>query len=146
MLPRLAEQLHRRGGEETQGSRMHRDQNQAHFATPTGGEPSVSFRVLDTRTFWVSHLTSDGKRKSRTSREISSAIASLADGAVWNEGPSFYVFRSYATIGHIAYILRMQRRVKDILVVGSFTHAECRIVGPYQDPQIFDLLPFAKKG
>lgn len=125
---------------------MHMDQNQTPFTAPAGGKPGVSFRVLDTRTFWVSHLTSDGKRKSRTSREIASAIASLADGSVWNEAPSFYVFRSYATISHIACILRMQRRVKDILVVGSFTHSECRIVGPYQDPQIFELLPFAKKG
>jgi hypothetical protein len=109
------------------------------------GTRSLAHRVLDTRTYWVSHLTNGGPRKSRVSRKIEEAIASLADGPIWHERPTFYVFRSYATIGHIAWTLRTEARLRDVLVVGSFTHAECRIVGPCQDPLLFDLVPFTAK-
>ena len=104
----------------------------------------LNCRVLEARTYWVCHLTSNGRRLSRTSLQIYDEIQSLAEGEVWEEAPAFYVFKSFVTIDHIAFVLRAVRRVKDTLVVGSFTHAECRIIGPYKDRRIFDLVPYAK--
>lgn len=104
----------------------------------------LGFRVLNTRTYWVSYLTNEGKGAQKVARGIRDTVRTLAEQGVW-ETPSFYVFNSYATIDHIATLLRLQRRVKDVFLIGSFTHAECRIVGACEDLSIYDLVPFAKR-
>ena len=104
----------------------------------------LGFRVLETRTFWVSHLTSEGNHTSRVARRIRHTIRSLAEGSIL-ETPALYVFNSFATIDHIATELRFQRRVKDGFVIGSFTHSECRFVGWCDDATIRDLVPYAKR-
>lgn len=109
---------------------------------PTARKKRLGFRVLEMRTFWVSHLTTDGN--SIISRGLSKAIRTLAEGEVL-ETPSFYVFQSFATIDRIAFELRWVRRIKDGFLVGSFTHSECRIVGPCDDILIADLVPYAKR-
>ena len=104
----------------------------------------LGFRVLEVRTFWVSHLTNEGKGASQVSRSIRNTIRALAEGRVL-ETPSLYVFESFATIDQIATELRFQRRVKDGFLIGSFMHPECRFVGYCDDAAIQDLVPFAKR-
>lgn len=104
----------------------------------------LGFRVLEVRTFWVSHLTNEGRGAAQVSRRIRNTIRELAEGPVL-EAPSFYVFESFATIDQIAMELRFQRRVKDGFLIGSFTHSECRFVGFCDDTAILDLVPFAKR-
>jgi len=119
-------------------------QNGAALDNAADGHRPLSHRVLATRTYWVAHLNHDGKGTGAFSRGIREAIRSLAEGEAW-EMPSFHVFESYATIDHIALVLRAQRRVKDVFLVGSFTHAECRVVGPCEDARLRELVPFAKR-
>lgn len=110
------------------------------------GDPAraIHFRILEPRTFWISHVKGNDKGWSQVQPGVRELIESLAEGEVW-QAPSFYVFASFATIDHIALMLRSRSRVKDVFLVGSFTHAECRVVGACDDPAIFDLVPFAKR-
>lgn len=118
--------------------------NGASLDDAAGGHRPLGHRVLATRTYWVAHLNHHGKGATGFSRDIREAIRSLAEGDAW-EMPAFYVFESYATIDHIALILRAQRRIKDVFLIGSFTHAQCRIVGPCEDARIRELVPFARR-
>jgi hypothetical protein len=121
------------------------DQDLTALERATGSKlQRLGFRVLDTRTYWVSHLTNEGKGARKVSRGIRETVRILAEQQAW-ETSSFYVFDSYASIDHIATMLRLQRRVRDVFLIGSFTHAECRIVGPCEDLLIYDLVPFAKR-
>jgi hypothetical protein len=104
---------------------------------------AIHFRILEPRTFWISHVKGSDKGWQQVQSGVRELIESLAEGEVW-ETPSFFVFASFATIDHIALMLRSRSRVKDVFLVGSFTHAECRVVGACDDPAIFDLVPFAK--
>jgi hypothetical protein len=114
------------------------------FVETKGSWHHLGWRVLDARTYWVTRLTADGGQARRRTGSISKAIRTLAEGPVWEQGPTLYVFKSYATIDYIAWCLRSLRRVKDTILIGSFTHQECRILGPCRDPHIFDLVSFAR--
>ena len=104
----------------------------------------LGFRVLEMRTFWVSHLTNEGKGASQVSRRIRNTIRALAEGRVL-ETPALYVFESFATIDQIATELRFQRRGKDGFLIGSFTHPECRFVGFCDHAVITDLVPLGQR-
>jgi hypothetical protein len=122
------------------------DQQHRSFEADAGSWHHLGWRVLDARTYWVSHLTDGKSRSRRASDSIGTAIRSLAQGEVWERPPTLHVFSSYATIDYIAWCLKSLRKVKDTLLIGSFTHQECRILGPARDSRIFDLVPFAKPG
>ena len=128
---------------EVQG-RLEMDRDLLEAGPPAPLRNQLGFRVLEMRTYWVSHLNSEGDGDSRVSRRIRNAIRALAEGRVL-ETPSLYVFDSFATIDHIAMELRFQRRVKDGFIIGSFTHSECRFVGACDETAIQDLVPYAKR-
>jgi hypothetical protein len=108
-----------------------------------GAAGGLNFRVLEPRTFWVSYLSHNGKDDRQILRGVRETIRSLAIGRVWGTS-TLRIFESHATIDHIALMLRFDRKVRDVLLIGSFTHAECRVVGQCEDPAIFDLVPFAR--
>jgi hypothetical protein len=118
------------------------DQQHSSFEADVGSWHHLAWRVLDARTYWVSHPA--GSR--RASDSIGKAIRSLAHGPVWEQAPTLYVFNSYATIDYIAWCIKALRKVKDTILIGSFTHQECRILGPDRGSRIFDLVPFARCG
>lgn len=122
------------------------DQQHRSFEASAGSWHHLGWRVLDARTYWVSHLTTGGSRSRRVAESIGRTIRSLAQGRTWEQPPTLYVFDSFATIDYIAWCLRSQRKVKDTLLIGSFTHQECRVLGPSRDSRIFELVPFAKSG
>jgi hypothetical protein len=120
------------------------DQQHSAFEADIGSWHHLAWRVLDARTYWVCHPAAGGARSRRASDLIGNAIKSLAHGPVWEHAPALYVFDSYATIDYIAWCLKALRKVKDTVLIGSFTHQEFRILGPVGDSRIFDLVPFAK--
>lgn len=122
------------------------EQQHRAFGENSGSWHHLGWRVLDARTYWVCHPIDDQPRLRRPSGSIGKTIRSLAEGQVWEAPPTLYVFKSYATIDYIAWCLKSLRKVKDTILIGSFTHKECRIVGPCRDPHIFDLVSFAKSG
>lgn len=113
-------------------------------AIDTEARQAIHFRILESRTFWVSHVNGADKTWQQVQPGIRDLIDSLAEGEIW-ESRSLYIFNSFATIDHIALMLGSRVRVKDAFVVGSFTHAECRVVGSCDDKAFFDLVPFAKR-
>lgn len=96
-------------------------------------------------TYWLSfRIADDATYEDRYNALVASV--NTASTKWWVETTAFLVFSSEMSIDDLsARIKRTINPAKDIVLIGMPDFKSARIIGAYQDPDIFELMPFTKK-
>src|SRR5689334_21548946 len=101
--------------------------------------------ALQGNTFWIAYrIESDGEFARRFER-LARVIEDSAEGRVWGEPASFYLFRSKCTLdeltNRVGAVLRVDR---DFAVVGMSFRQNARLIGSWRDDRLRELLTYAE--
>ena len=101
--------------------------------------------ALNGDTYWLTFRIADDGHFAAQHRKIVAAVASAAEGRVWDEPAAFCLFRSKLSIDaladHIATALRLDR---DFALIGMPHHKAARVLGHWKDDRVRSLIPFAQ--
>jgi len=96
-------------------------------------------------TYWLSFRLENNRTYSDRYESLTESVRTAAR-KWWTEPSSFLVFECEFDIDTLAD--RFKRSINpttDILLLGMPDFKSARIIGAYRDPDIFELMPFAKK-
>jgi hypothetical protein len=96
-------------------------------------------------TYWLSFRIADDATYEDRYNALVGSINSVSS-KWWVDTTAFFVFRSETNIDDLATRIKSTiNPTKDIVLIGMPDFKSARIIGAYQDPDIFDLMPFTKK-
>lgn len=98
-------------------------------------------------TFWFTFRIADvGDYGARYDRLHKAAFEMAGGGKWWVESTSFYVFDSSLDIDGVAAGVKAALDPDhDLALIGMTDLKSARVVGAVQDPDLFGLIPFAKR-
>ena len=95
------------------------------------------------KSYWLSFRIKDDAGYADSYDSLIEAIGKVADQTSWwLETTSFYIFKSDYSTDQIAnHIKRSIRADRDLVILGMPNFRGGRVIGKYDDPDIFDLFP-----
>jgi len=95
--------------------------------------------------YWVTFRIANDGHFAVYLNHLKAAIAGLADGKIWSEPASFFMFRSKAGLDSVAATLeRAIREDRDFVLIGMPYQQKGRVVGNWDDDRLMQLMPYAR--
>ncbi|USA39635.1 hypothetical protein NCF86_00275 [Pelagerythrobacter marinus] len=97
--------------------------------------------------FWVTFRIGDVGNYDARYQRLNEALASIADNSTWwVESTSFFLFQADTNIDGVAEAIACALDLDhDLALVGMPEYKSARAIGAIGDPDLYKLLPFAKK-
>ncbi|SFL38719.1 hypothetical protein SAMN04488004_11679 [Loktanella salsilacus] len=97
-------------------------------------------------TYFISFVIREDATYSERYEGLMEDLRALSPTIWWSETTSFIILQSDLSIDYIVGIVEQHIDAKkDIAVIGKTEYKTMRVCGAYEDEDIFNLVPFAKK-
>ena len=102
--------------------------------------------MAETKTYYVSFTLADNRSYTTRYDGLMTALRALSPHCWWAVTTSYILFESERCIDYVAGVVANQIDASvDVAIVATHGVMSMRVLGAYEDEDIFRLVPFAKK-